>query len=162
MTFLLNQVWGRVVKVGGLMGRPDLLFVFDADEIEKVDSCENLLQMNIFRPSAFRVEKKDRRMFVFDSFLTRFTFYTFSVLQKRRANTVSAIYAKVNYQKLQQINEELKIKISSAAWLNTRANCAKTSSEIYQVLSVYTARSGRNFDREYRSLFYNCQQSEDT
>lgn len=36
MSFLLNQVWGRVVKVGGLMGRPDLLFVFDADEIEKV------------------------------------------------------------------------------------------------------------------------------
>lgn len=39
MSFLLNQVWGRCVKVGGLMGRPDLLFVFDADEIEKV--CEN-------------------------------------------------------------------------------------------------------------------------
>lgn len=36
MSFLLNQVWGRIVKVGGLMGRPDLLFVFDADEIEKV------------------------------------------------------------------------------------------------------------------------------
>lgn len=36
MSFLLNQVWGKCVKVGGLMGRPDLLFVFDADEIEKV------------------------------------------------------------------------------------------------------------------------------
>lgn len=37
MSFLLNQVWGKVVKVGGLIGRPDLLFVFDADEIEKVN-----------------------------------------------------------------------------------------------------------------------------
>lgn len=36
MSFLLNQVFGKIVKVGGLMGRPDLLFVFDADEIEKV------------------------------------------------------------------------------------------------------------------------------
>lgn len=36
MSFLLNQVWGRIVKVGGLMGRPDLLFVYDADEIENV------------------------------------------------------------------------------------------------------------------------------
>jgi hypothetical protein len=36
MSFLLNITWGRIVKVGGLMGRPDLLFVFDADEIENV------------------------------------------------------------------------------------------------------------------------------
>jgi hypothetical protein len=36
MSFLLNQVFGKIVKVGGLMGRPDLLFVYDADEIEKV------------------------------------------------------------------------------------------------------------------------------
>jgi hypothetical protein len=36
MSFLLNQIYGKIVKVGGLMGRPDLLFVYDADEIEKV------------------------------------------------------------------------------------------------------------------------------
>lgn len=36
MSFLLNQVFGRIVKVSGLMGRPDLLFVYDCDEIEKV------------------------------------------------------------------------------------------------------------------------------
>lgn len=36
MSFLLNQVFGKVVAVRGLMGRPDLLFVYDADEIEKV------------------------------------------------------------------------------------------------------------------------------
>lgn len=45
MSFLLNQVWGRIVKVGGLMGRPDLLFVFDADEIEKVSNLDALFQL---------------------------------------------------------------------------------------------------------------------
>lgn len=53
MSFLLNQVWGRIVKVGGLMGRPDLLFVFDADEIEKVNvwscRCNNILTGFAFR-----------------------------------------------------------------------------------------------------------------
>lgn len=39
MTHLLNQVYGKIVKVGGLIGRPDLLFVYDADEIEKVIEC---------------------------------------------------------------------------------------------------------------------------
>lgn len=29
-------MYGRIVKLGGLIGRPDLLFVYDADEIEKV------------------------------------------------------------------------------------------------------------------------------
>jgi len=28
--------YGKIVRFGGLMGRPDLLFVYDADEIEKV------------------------------------------------------------------------------------------------------------------------------
>ncbi|XP_014485825.1 PREDICTED: probable cytochrome P450 301a1, mitochondrial isoform X1 [Dinoponera quadriceps] len=28
--------YGKIVRLGGLMGRPDLLFVYDADEIEKV------------------------------------------------------------------------------------------------------------------------------
>lgn len=46
MSFLLNQVWGKVVKVGGLMGRPDLLFVYDADEIENVSWCLKQLQCN--------------------------------------------------------------------------------------------------------------------
>lgn len=36
MSFLLHQVYGKIVKVGGLIGRPDLVFVYDADEIEKV------------------------------------------------------------------------------------------------------------------------------
>lgn len=36
MTVMLHQQYGRIVKFGGLVGRPDLLFVYDADEIEKV------------------------------------------------------------------------------------------------------------------------------
>lgn len=32
----LQDEYGRLVRLGGLMGRPDLLFVYDADEIEKV------------------------------------------------------------------------------------------------------------------------------
>lgn len=36
MSFLLNQIYGKIVKVGGLIGRADLLFVYDANEIEKV------------------------------------------------------------------------------------------------------------------------------
>lgn len=38
VSFLLHEQWGKIVRLGGLLGRPDLLFVYDADEIEKV--CE--------------------------------------------------------------------------------------------------------------------------
>jgi hypothetical protein len=48
MSFLLNQVFGKIVKVGGLMGRPDLLFVYDADEIEKV-SLIGVMSMKVER-----------------------------------------------------------------------------------------------------------------
>jgi hypothetical protein len=36
ISFLLHENYGRIVRLGGLIGRPDLLFVYDADEIEKV------------------------------------------------------------------------------------------------------------------------------
>lgn len=36
ISFLLHEHYGRIVRLGGLIGRPDLLFVYDADEIEKV------------------------------------------------------------------------------------------------------------------------------
>lgn len=32
----LYEQYGRIVRLGGLLGRPDLLFIYDADEIEKV------------------------------------------------------------------------------------------------------------------------------
>lgn len=36
ISFLLHQHFGEIVKLSGLIGRPDMLFVFNADEIEKV------------------------------------------------------------------------------------------------------------------------------
>lgn len=40
--------YGKIVRLGGLIGRPDLLFVYDADEIEKVYRQEGPTP---FRPS---------------------------------------------------------------------------------------------------------------
>ncbi|XP_054265135.1 probable cytochrome P450 301a1, mitochondrial [Macrosteles quadrilineatus] len=37
---LLYEQYGQIVKLSGLIGRPDLLFVFDADETEKVYRLE--------------------------------------------------------------------------------------------------------------------------
>lgn len=36
VSYILHERWGKIVRLGGLLGRPDLLFVYDADEIEKV------------------------------------------------------------------------------------------------------------------------------
>lgn len=36
MTYELYHRFGKIVRLSGLIGRPDLLFVNDADEIEKV------------------------------------------------------------------------------------------------------------------------------
>uniref|UniRef100_A0A8D8LHC6 Probable cytochrome P450 301a1, mitochondrial n=1 Tax=Cacopsylla melanoneura TaxID=428564 RepID=A0A8D8LHC6_9HEMI len=44
----LYQEYGKIVRLGGLVGRPDLLFVYDADEIEKVYRQEGPTP---FRPS---------------------------------------------------------------------------------------------------------------
>lgn len=40
--------YGKIVKLSGLVGRPDLLFVYDADEIEKAYRSEGPTP---FRPS---------------------------------------------------------------------------------------------------------------
>ncbi|KAF4527841.1 hypothetical protein B566_EDAN014642 [Ephemera danica] len=45
---LLLDRYGKIVKMAGLVGRPDLLFVFDADEIERVYRQEGPTP---FRPS---------------------------------------------------------------------------------------------------------------
>ncbi|ERL93683.1 hypothetical protein D910_10971 [Dendroctonus ponderosae] len=45
---LLATEYGKIVKLSGLVGRPDLLFVYDADEIEKVYRREGPTP---FRPS---------------------------------------------------------------------------------------------------------------
>lgn len=37
---ILYDEYGQIVKLSGLIGRPDLLFVYDADETEKVYRLE--------------------------------------------------------------------------------------------------------------------------
>lgn len=36
MSALLHEQYGDIVKLSNLVGRPDLVFVFDADETERV------------------------------------------------------------------------------------------------------------------------------
>ena len=43
MTIDLHKQYGKIVRLGGLIGRPDLLFVNDADEIEKVRGIDSPL-----------------------------------------------------------------------------------------------------------------------
>lgn len=45
---IFYKEYGKIVKLSGLVGRPDLLFVYDADEIEKVYRSEGPTP---FRPS---------------------------------------------------------------------------------------------------------------
>lgn len=45
---LFYQHYGKIVRLTGLIGRPDLLFVYDADEIEKIYRNEGPTP---FRPS---------------------------------------------------------------------------------------------------------------
>lgn len=41
--YTLNNQFGKIAKVGGLIGHPDLLFVFDGDEIRKIFKKEETL-----------------------------------------------------------------------------------------------------------------------
>lgn len=41
--YSLQKQYGKIAKVGGLMGHPDLLFVFDGDEIRNVFKREEVL-----------------------------------------------------------------------------------------------------------------------
>lgn len=45
---LFYEEYGKIVRLSGLIGRPDLLFVYDADEIEKIYRQEGPTP---FRPS---------------------------------------------------------------------------------------------------------------
>lgn len=49
VSYILHERWGRIVRLGGLLGRPDLLFVYDADEIEKVIKLYILFYVRIDR-----------------------------------------------------------------------------------------------------------------
>lgn len=41
--YSLHKEYGKIAKVGGLIGHPDLLFIFDGDEIRKVFKREEVL-----------------------------------------------------------------------------------------------------------------------
>nr|CAI5822493.1 unnamed protein product [Callosobruchus analis] len=48
VSFDLHKEYGKIVKLSNLVGRPDLLFLYDADEIEKVYRQESITP---YRPS---------------------------------------------------------------------------------------------------------------
>lgn len=41
--YSLNKQYGKIARVGGLIGHPDLLFVFDGDEIRNIFKKEETL-----------------------------------------------------------------------------------------------------------------------
>lgn len=48
---LMHEVYGKIVRVGGLLHHPDLLFIFDADEIRNVFRREDVLPHRPAMPS---------------------------------------------------------------------------------------------------------------
>ncbi|XP_046623508.1 probable cytochrome P450 301a1, mitochondrial isoform X1 [Neodiprion virginianus] len=47
----LHKKYGNVVKIGGLLGRPDMVFLYDADEIERVFRSEEKMPHRPSMPS---------------------------------------------------------------------------------------------------------------
>lgn len=51
MAKFLHKTYGKVVKVSGLLGRPDMVFLFDPNDIERVFRQEDFLPMRPSMPS---------------------------------------------------------------------------------------------------------------
>lgn len=49
--YSLREEYGKIVKVSGLIGHPDLLFVFDGDNIQKVFRREEIMPHRPSMPS---------------------------------------------------------------------------------------------------------------
>lgn len=45
ISFQLHKEFGEIVKLDNLIGRSDMLFVYNADEIEKVSFCQKLFDI---------------------------------------------------------------------------------------------------------------------
>lgn len=60
VSFLLHEQWGKIVRLGGLLGRPDLLFVYDADEIEKVCFYRKIIASGFCFPSCRQINGKQK------------------------------------------------------------------------------------------------------
>lgn len=48
----LHKKYGKIAKVGGLIGHPDLLFIYDGDEIRKVFQREEI------QPHRYRITQQ--------------------------------------------------------------------------------------------------------
>ncbi|XP_037035585.1 probable cytochrome P450 49a1 [Bradysia coprophila] len=63
----LQKQYGKIAKVGGLIGHPDLLFVFDGDEIRKVFKREEVLPHRPSMPSLHHYKSHLRKEFFGDT-----------------------------------------------------------------------------------------------
>lgn len=59
----LRKDYGRIVKVGGLVGHPDLLFVFDGDDIRRVFKREEAMPHRPSMPSLHYYKQNLQREF---------------------------------------------------------------------------------------------------
>lgn len=59
----LHKDYGRIVKVGGLIGHPDLLFVFDGNEIQKVFKMEETMPRRPSMPTLHYYKQHLRKDF---------------------------------------------------------------------------------------------------
>ncbi|XP_031620366.1 probable cytochrome P450 49a1 [Contarinia nasturtii] len=64
--YSLNKQYGKIAKVGGLIGHPDLLFVFDGDEIRNIFKKEETLPHRPSMPSLHHYKSKLRKDFFGD------------------------------------------------------------------------------------------------
>ncbi|XP_050327103.1 probable cytochrome P450 301a1, mitochondrial [Bactrocera neohumeralis] len=63
---LLHEQYGRIVRFSGLIGRPDLLFIYDADEIEKCYRNEGATPFRPSMPSLVKYKSEIRKDFFED------------------------------------------------------------------------------------------------
>lgn len=67
LSSLLYEQYGTIVKLSGLIGRPDLLFVYDCDEIEKVIRQEGPTPFRPSMPCLVKYKSEVRREFFEES-----------------------------------------------------------------------------------------------
>ncbi|XP_052744490.1 probable cytochrome P450 301a1, mitochondrial [Bicyclus anynana] len=63
VTKLFLERYGRIVRLGGLIGRPDLLFVYDADEIERMYRREGPTPFRPAMPCLVKYKSEVRKDF---------------------------------------------------------------------------------------------------
>lgn len=59
----LHNMYGNICKLSNLVGRPDLLFVYDADEVEKVYRLEGDTPYRPSMPSLVKYKSELRKDF---------------------------------------------------------------------------------------------------